>query len=483
MKRMIIMGIWIGFFSSILPAQISFFEVPGTPFINVREGAIAFADVDGDQDQDVLITGRQEGSDGITRLYLNDGSGVFTEDTTVSLPGVSLSDVAFADVDDDQDMDLVITGKRTGSPLVLIGDLYLNDGSGNFSKASGTPFAKVMGSAIALADVDGDQDQDLLITGDVPGTTKVAKLYLNDSTGTFTEVMGTPFEGVENGSVAFGDIDNDQDHDLLITGSTAMNGRSAKLYLNDGNGNFSLAMGTPFDPVDGSSVAMADVDGDLDLDILISGAGTSMARITKLYLNDGSGTFTEKQDTPFPGIDNGEVAFSDVDLDGDPDLMMVGNGAIEGRIARLYLNDGMGNFTELTPNPFTGVDNSALAFGDIDGDHDPDLIVSGENTGSSYITILYRNELTGDGIDVPFSYQVEAFPNPCDQFIQIRLEPVPLELKVELINLAGEVVFRRQYLGKPEFVIEFIGPDGIYWLRIEDGQGAVKAFSILKQSF
>ena len=69
------------------------------------------------------------------------------------------------------------------------------------------PFEAVRASSIAFADVDGDNDQDALIIGANKSGSRIAKLYTNDGTGGFTEMMGTTFTGVTDSSIAFADVD------------------------------------------------------------------------------------------------------------------------------------------------------------------------------------------------------------------------------------------------------------------------------------
>ena len=88
-------------------------------------------------------------------------------------------------------------------------------------KLQNPALARVFYSSIAFADVDGDNDQDLVITGAVNTLNNpVTILYSNDGLGNFTEVQGTPFVAIERGSIAFSDVDGDSDQDLLITGKS-----------------------------------------------------------------------------------------------------------------------------------------------------------------------------------------------------------------------------------------------------------------------
>jgi len=82
--------------------------------------------------------------------------------------------------------------------------------------------------SVAFVDIDGDNDQDLLITGDSVSK-KITKLYTNNGSGNFTEVTGTPFDGVHYSAIAFADVDGDNDQDVLITGNNTAYQKKTKL--------------------------------------------------------------------------------------------------------------------------------------------------------------------------------------------------------------------------------------------------------------
>ena len=365
-----------------------FTEVAGTPFLGVYHSSIAFSDVDGDGDKDVLITGYNSSYQSISKLYSNDGTGVFTEVAGTPFVGVAQSSIAFSDVDGDGDQDVLITGYNSSNQP--ISKLYSNDGTGVFTEVAGTPFVGVAQSSIAFSDVDGDGDQDVLITGYNSSNQPISKLYSNDGTGVFTEVAGTPFVGVAQSSIAFSDVDGDGDQDVLITGYNSSNQPISKLYSNDGTGVFTEVAGTPFVGVAQSSIAFSDVDGDGDQDVLITGYNSSYQRISKLYSNAGTGVFTEVAGTPFLGVYHSSIAFSDVDGDGDKDVLITGYNSSYQSISKLYSNDGTGVFTEVAGTPFVGVVAGSIAFSDIDGDGDQDVLITGVSD-SGIVSYLYRN--------------------------------------------------------------------------------------------
>jgi hypothetical protein len=377
-----------------------FTEVIGTPFIGLHGGSISFADIDGDNDQDVLITGNDDMQQYQSILYMNDGIGNFNENLNVTINGVIWSDSKFFDIDNDNDLDLIICGQSSTGKST---NLYENDGTGNFTEKVNTLFDQVERGAIDFADVDNDNDIDLLITGYNLHAQKISKLYMNDGLGNYFEASGSPFEGVYIGSMAFADIDSDNDNDILITGLNNKRKKVANLYSNDGLGNFSLLTGTSIEGVFYSSVAFADVDNDNDQDLLITGYDSTNQRISNLYLNDSIGNFSLNLNTAFDEVADGSIAFTDVNGDTYQDVLITGHNGTQ-NVAKLYINDGTGNFNLDLNTTFDEVSKGAIAFADIDNDNDQDLLITGI-AGSQRIAKLYINDGAGiftEAIGTPF---------------------------------------------------------------------------------
>lgn len=424
----------------------TFTQAAGNAFEGVNNGALRAGDFDGDNDADVVLIGEGVLNFGtaFSGLYENDGSGTFVLATGTPFEAVQKSAMATADLDGDLDPDIIVAGENVHGTFVTA--LYLTNGNAGYSAVVPSPFDSVRFGAIGIADIDGDGDNDVLITGEDNASNRIAKLYTNDSTGTFTEVMGTPFEGVYDGALAFADVDMDNDQDVLITGlNNNMATRVAKLYSNDGSGTFTEVMGTPFLPVYNSTVTfgdltgdtvpdliltgsnsffpqqpavrqytnngtgsftqvttalpailsaavgLADLDGDGDQDVLLSGVVTGSGRSTKQFTNDGTGAFTEVMSTPFPGLTAGALALADVEGDGDQDVLLSGYDTNDLAHTGLYVNDGTGAFSSMTGMPFADVWNGAVAFTDLDGDSDPDVVLSGLDNTSVLRSLLFRN--------------------------------------------------------------------------------------------
>lgn len=246
----------------------------------------------------------------------------------------------------------------------------------------------VKDSSSDFGDIDNDNDSDIVITG-----SNTTSIYKNDGSGFFT--IYDNLSGVSQGTSQFADLDNDSDLDLLVTG---INGtRFALIYENDGNGNFS-DVSAGFTGVNGSSCDIADIDQDHDLDLIITGNDGSLG-VTYLYRNDGGLNFSHVT-TSLQDVAGGSSVFGDFDGDADEDLLITGNNH-----AILYENDGMGNFTDIDAS-LSGVDNySGGIFLDFDNDMNLDMLIVGRmNPNKS--AILYKNN--GLGIFTPFSSSIEG---------------------------------------------------------------------------
>lgn len=433
---------------------------PASQLQDADLGSMDFADIDNDGDNDLMITGK--GGPVKSSLYRNDGSGNFTEITGTGIVNVYSGTVGFGDVDGDGDQDLLITG-ATSSP-VRTANLYINDGTGNYSLAMNTPFAASEAGDFAFGDVDGDGDKDVIMNGYDLTSSPFSTLYLNDGSGVFSEAMGTPFEAVWDGSVEFIDIENDNDLDVIMTGRDTNGNPSTTLYTNDGTGIFNQVANTNLDNCKGSDVKVADMDNDGDIDILLSGESNN-GIITKLYLNDGMGAFTELAGTPFSPVNIGENALADFDNDGDVDVFILGTGAggliNNAIVANIYENQGGNNF--ILADSLIGAYFSNNAVADIDGDNDLDLVFGGTTVGSpTRATRMYRNITQITSVtERENDLNVRVFPNPSNGIINIELDE-SFAYNLNVYNVVGELVYSNNSLNEMNSQITLNQPSGLY---------------------
>lgn len=362
---------------------IGFFrELRDTPFEGVDGSDVAFKDINNDGRPDVLLSGYSNNFQAFASLYINEGNGTFTEVMNAPFEGWYFGGVDVADINNDNRLDVLITG--TDDVGMFNGRLYINQGGNNFTAQAFVPATQ--GDAI-FVDVDGQNGPDVIVTG--VNASAETQLYLNDGSGNFT-LFGTNLVGVFDSNIAFADINNDNFPDVLLSGSNPSNDLVTILYTNDGNGNFTEVADTPFEGVDEGASAFADVDKQNGPDLLLTGRNSAGSPITKLYLNDGSGHFTEVSDHPFEEVNNSAVAFADVNGDDFPDVLITGNGE-NSPIAKLYTNNGDGTFVEVSDVPFQQSGSGAIAFADYDGDQDQDVIITGFSFELGAFTRLYYN--------------------------------------------------------------------------------------------
>ncbi len=347
----------------------------------VESGAVAWGDYDNDGDLDILLTGAINSTGNcISKIYCNNGNSTFTS-LNAGLTNVDLSAVAWGDLDNDGDLDIILTGNTSSSSVTRITKIYRNNGNSTFTSIT-TGLISIYCGSVACGDYDNDGDLDILLSGGA-STGYISRIYRNDGNFIFTDInAGLP--GV-SGSVAWGDYDNDGDLDILLTGSSNL-GNISRIYRNDGNSTFTdIIAGLP--GVYASSVAWGDYDNDGDIDILLTGS-TGNEFISKIYHNNGNSTFSAIN-AGLTGIISGSAAWGDYDNDGDLDVLL--SGYSSSRISRIYRNDGNSVFTNISAG-LIGVDGCSVAWGDYDNDKDLDFLLSG-NWSGDYISYIYRNNI------------------------------------------------------------------------------------------
>jgi len=352
------------------------------PFVGVSLSSAAWGDYDNDGDLDILLTG-DTGSGRVAKIYRNDDTTIV--DTNAPLTGVSSGQAEWGDYDNDGDLDIVLTG-IIGSQGG-ISEIYRND-NGVFVDIN-AGLMNVEEGSVAWGDYDNDGDLDIALTGRYFITFgnygRVAKLYRNDG-GQFVDVFA-PFQGVTTGSIAWGDYDNDGDLDIVLTGETGTASPAVdpdtRIYRNH-RGSF-VDSGSQLTGVFGGSVAWGDYDDDGDLDILLTGSSWGMfgpVPVAQVYRND-RGVFVLDNSIVLDRASSGPAAWGDYDNDGDMDILLTGSNT-----SKIYRNNN-GSFGEIAAS-LIGVFSGSVAWGDYDNDRDLDILLTGSE-GTNGVAKIYRN--------------------------------------------------------------------------------------------
>jgi hypothetical protein len=355
------------------------------PTQNEYSNQCSAVDIDNDGDLDLVWANGQgystQGTQLQMRVYVNNGAGVFADESSTRAAGVVgwYRGVEAGDVDRDGDMDLVLANDFNKRPQLLI-----NNGAGVFADQTTARLPNItMSSARAqFGDVDNDGDLDLVFCNN--GTTRFGsgqpRMFANNGNGIFIDATANLPAGnvAEQMDILFFDVDNDLDLDIFLA-TRASSPNQSRLWKNDGAGRFSLQSGVPNDAASYSYDA-GDIDGDGDLDLIGINAGPSNGELVLKNNGDGTAwTNVSSSMTPNPTTDDNDSRFFDLDMDGDLDLVVGSLGARD----RIYLNNGSGAFTETTTLMAAVVDSTIdVKVADFDGDKRFDIVTAQGESGS-----------------------------------------------------------------------------------------------------
>lgn len=375
-----------------------------------------FADIDNDGDFD-LITGEFSGR---ARFYRNTGTATAPAFGAMQNNPFGLIDVgfssapSFADLDGDGDFDLMI-GEDNGTF-----NYFQNTGTRTapaYAAVVANPFelTPVSYAAPTFADIDADGDLDMFV-GDANGN---SILFTNSGSATQADFFSTPLNLPLVGSYtspALADIDGDGDLDAFIGDVTGAITFAENIAAPGDIANYGPSSVLLTVPATFVIPTLADMDGDGDIDMLVGGNDGDYY----YYRNDGNATtpnFVLQGTNPF-GLSNvgGYAGPTLVDFDGDGDMdIFTGSIAIQG--VAYFQNTGTAsapNFAAPVTNPFgiAGVGSYArTTFGDIDNDGDLDMFVGEKNGLLTANLAFYANNGTAtqanfaDPIDFPFGIQ------------------------------------------------------------------------------
>ncbi|WP_435623619.1 VCBS repeat-containing protein [Flagellimonas sp.] len=283
----------------------------------------------------------------------------------------------------------------------------------------------------------------------------------------------------EGPTIAIADIDGDGDEDIFMGGSK---GEPAKIFLHQNQGKLQLAAAQDVFRTDrgfeDTASAFVDVDGDNDMDLVV-GSGGNIPGITKfyknrVYLNNGQGNFSTAPKS-IPSLENNVsiVAPCDFDEDGDQDLF-IGSRSVPGIYGvnpeHLFLeNDGNGNFSDITESKAFHLKNVGMVtdaiWTDYDRDSKKDLVLTTDwggikifkNTGrrlspketsldsvSGWWNTIYAEDLDKDG-DMDF-----VLGNQGENFSYKASTSAPLKMFVNDFDDNGtiEQLFTQNYQGR-----------------------------------
>ena len=294
------------------------------------------------------------------------------------------------DMDNDNDMDVIITNSSgylyTNHPNLM----YKNEGNGNFTQVKNTEYTLQIlkvGLPGPFGDTDNDGDQDL-VNPDWMGTK--SSLYRNDGYGNFEYLK--PINQLLSATSVLFDIDNDSFLDIV-----QFHENDSRVYINDGTGNFVNSKSLNISCMDPNpvlhNIALGDADNDGDFDLYMGYSNlyspTSFKAKNEFFLNNGSGVFERNLKVSSILQDQAmtpSINWIDYDNDGDMDLYVLNSfdpepaNSVSGA---LFENKGELVFEKhiIEPAGYRDAHRVSSIWGDLDNDADLDLYITIEKNG------------------------------------------------------------------------------------------------------
>lgn len=256
-----------------------------------------------------------------------------------------------------------------------------------------TDIGRIKGPAFDFGDYDNDQDIDIIISGDKIVGTSITKIFKNITLPGEKEISleasNEIITGVSNGSTDFIDFDSDGDLDILLSGTNDTGVDVFELLLNDQSGEWP-SVPTNLDPMKNTNVDLGDFNGDGYIDMLISGE-SSNGKLTKLLEYTPASGFIDS-DFDVSDIVDARVEFGDLDGDEDLDFIIAGKSKQNenDNIFRTYLNYRNESYLVTNPPSFSDIDLFVK--------HENDNTQISMRDGISVAAILleYENEVSID---------------------------------------------------------------------------------------
>lgn len=352
-------------------------------------GSVAIRDLNGDGKPDLLVGSRCAPYPsclvGGVEVLLGVGDGTFQEKGVYGTAG-SGANVAIADVNGDGKPDMLASGCAFKD--CFTGVVTVHTGNGDSTFAGGFYVFGTGGmfpSSPVVADVNGDGKRDLVVAncgnGCQTGTGTVG-ILLGTGHGTFQTAVTYETGGVGAHSVRIADVNGDGKPDLVVANACASSDNcpigpgSVGVLLGNGDGTFQTAVAYGSGGNDAGSVAVADVNHDGKLDVVVAnfcGKTTcSLPGTVGVMLGRGDGTLQAVVPYSSGGPALGSIAVTSVNWDGKLDIVVTASN----NTVLVLLGNGDGTFQTPVAYGTAGFGAGGIAAADVNGDHRPDVMVT-----------------------------------------------------------------------------------------------------------
>ena len=397
------------------------FSAIAAPLPLVNDASCNWVDYNNDGQPDVFVCGHVDVGD-VSVLFRND-HGTFTPVSVMpsGITGMSYGNSRWADLDQDGDMDLLISGVDTVVGYILI---YENKGNDVFEKIDNYTFNS-FATNMDVADYDNDGKPDFIVTGKLHscGGSAITLLYHNEGGMMFNNFY-TDITGIAAGGTAFADYNNDGFTDLLLSGTDNNDLTATRLYRNT-SGTYQYFTNTPPDPPSG---------------LLVRQNGNTV----KLKWNKASDS-----ETPSEGLTYNILIGSDADtMDVFSPMSLSSSGF------RLVASRGN-----------TGQDTAWTITGLSEGTYYWSVQTIDNGFMPSVFATVQSFQFTPTGITEENTAGFNFYPNPCVKKLFVNI-PIASDASVSVYNSRGLL---EKYCLFADGIDVSLLPSGLHYARIQAG--------------
>jgi hypothetical protein len=401
--------------------------------------SVAIADLNGDGKADLAVANScQAGSSGdsdcsaggVVSVLLGNGDGTFQPAVSYSSGGTATLSVAIADLNGDGRPDLVVANQCMTTTNCANGGVGVLLGNGDGTFQSAVVYAAGYGAnAVAVGDLNGDAHPDLVVasvcvSSNTCGSSSYGgvSVLLANGDGTFRTATTYNSGGGNAMSVAIKDVNGDGLRDVIVANQCLTrfncNSGGVSVLLGSANGTLKAASNYSSGGYSAMSVAVADVDGDGDPDVIVSSLCSDSINcvdgVVAVLINQGGGTFKSAVTYTSNGYGASSVAVGDVNGDGVADLVVdnickTSSSCGKGGVGVL-IGNGDGTFQAPLLYSSNGNDATSVAIADLNADDKPDLVTADDCTTrsncSGTVAVLLNSTL------IKTTTAVSAAPNP-----------------------------------------------------------------------
>lgn len=380
-----------------------FTKVDGVDLKGGHLGFASWCDYNSDNKMDVFVTGYDSGSDFTqAMIYKNNGDKNFSESNINNIPRVLYGALSWGDYNNDGYIDLLYSGTKSGSSIANITKMYKNEGNGIFTEIQ-TPLIQVGEGDVEWVDMNNDGKLDVFLMGISEADTFDLAVYKNNGNNSFEKknVAISKISGARGNFTKcmckWADFDNDGLKDIFV--SMASNTDfSFKFYKNLGDFNFQ-EVNLELPKLNYMSMDIGDInqDGLIDL-VYIGSPSTSLAyaeyNYASILLNKGNLNFDKINTNIGLSVFVNTLSLADYSNDGYPDLLYSGSGSNDQ--IKIYENDKKNSFRN-TLQTILDSESGGDLFGDFNNNNTLDLLHYGRMTypgAGGDATFIYENTIS-----------------------------------------------------------------------------------------